>query len=376
MRIRTITAGFNLKVPFEKEQLKKIAAFTTNAKKSFEDKGYTVQTTRITTQPWEQYFVSGKQIVTLVKNLEKSTHDYNIDYFSVGTTVDPKNMPLAFNIIKNTSNGFCTTTVCNGEINYDAAKKTAAVMKKLSTIDKDGFSNLRFAALFNTGPGSPFYPAAYHKGPPSFAIGTENSDLVYKAFSKAKNVEKAASNLKSILTKEYKKIQEIAEEISSKEMVYTGIDVSISPSVLPDESIALAFEELGLGTFGEAGTLTIANIVTDTLEQVPVKQCGYSGLMLPVLEDYGLALRNKEETYNIMNLLLYSAVCGTGLDTIPLPGDVSEKKLSTLLLDIASLSINLKKPLSARLMPIPGKKIGEMTEFTFEYFANSKIMAL
>lgn len=376
MRIRTITAGFNLKIPFEKDQLKKIAAFTTNAKKIFEDKGYTVQTTRITTQPWEEYFTSGKQMITLVKNLEKSTHDYNIDYFSVGTTVNPENMLFVYDIIKNASNGFCTTTVCDGEINYDAAKKTAAVMKKLSTIDKDGFSNLRFAALFNTGPGSPFYPAAYHKGPPSFAIGTENSDVVYKAFSKAKNVEMAALNLKSMLTKEYMKIQEIAEGMSRKEMVYTGIDVSISPSVLPDESIAYAFEELGLGTFGEAGTLTIANIVTDTLKQVPVKQCGYSGLMLPVLEDYGLALRNKEGTYNIMNLLLYSAVCGTGLDTIPLPGDVSEKRLYALLLDIASLSINLKKPLSARLMPIPGKKIGEMTEFTFEYFANSRIMAL
>ncbi len=377
MKIRTITTGFNLKIPFEKDQIRKICEFTNNAQQSFENKGYTVQTTRITTQPWEEYFKSGEQIIKLVKNLEKSTHRYNIDYFSVGTTVNPENMPLVHDIIKNTSNGFCTTTVCNGEINYDAAKKTAALMKNLSTIDKDGFANLRFAALFNTEPKSPFYPASYHRGPPSFAIGTENSDVVYKAFSKAKNVEKAGFYLKDMLTKEYKRIQEIAEEISRKEkMMYTGVDVSVSPSVIPEESIVYAFEKLGLGTFGEAGTLTIAKIVTDTLEQLTIKKCGYSGLMLPVLEDYGLALRNAEGHYNVMNLLLYSAVCGTGLDTIPLPGDVSEKKLYTLLLDVASLSIKLKKPLSARLMPIPGKKIGEMTEFTFEYFANSRTMKL
>ena len=96
--------------------------------------------------------------------------------------------------------------------------------------------------------------------------------------------------------------------------------------------------------------------------------------MLPVLEDYGLAKRNIERTYNITDLLLYSAVCGTGLDTIPLPGNVSEKKLYALLLDIASLSIKLNKPLSARLMPIPDKKTGEMTGYKFDYFVNSKIM--
>ena len=98
--------------------------------------------------------------------------------------------------------------------------------------------------------------------------------------------------------------------------------------------------------------------------------------MLPVLEDYGLAQRNTEESYNLTDLLLYSSVCGTGLDTIPLPGDVSEDKLYALLLDIASLAIKLNKPLSARLMPIPHKKAGEMTGYTFEYFVNSKIMKI
>jgi uncharacterized protein (UPF0210 family) len=93
-----------------------------------------------------------------------------------------------------------------------------------------------------------------------------------------------------------------------------------------------------------------------------------------VLEDYGLAQRNSEGMFNLNNLLLYSSVCGTGLDTIPLPGDTSEKKLYALLLDIASLSNALNKPLSARLMPVPNKLAGEMTEYRFEYFENSRIM--
>ena len=98
--------------------------------------------------------------------------------------------------------------------------------------------------------------------------------------------------------------------------------------------------------------------------------------MLPVLEDYGLALRNTEGKFDIMRLLQYSAICGTGLDTIPLAGDAEEKSLYALLLDIASLSMKLNKPLSARLMPIPGKNAGDMTTFDFEYFVNTKIMEL
>jgi len=378
MKIRTITTGFSLKLPLKEEQFRKIADFTIRAKKEFEKRGYVVQTTRTSTQPWEEYFQSKKQIVNLTKELENLTKKYGLDYFNIGTTKNSKNIPIIYDILKDISVGFCTVSISDDkEIDFEAAKQTAKLMKNLSIVDPDGLTNLRFAALFNTKAGSPFYPAAYHKGPTSFAIGTENSDLVYKAFSKAKDIQKASSILKKILTVEDKKIEAIAKQISKKEKIkYNGIDVSIATSVKSDESIAYAFEKLGLGKFGEVGTLVVAKVVTDVVKSLDIKKCGYSGLMLPVLEDYGLAMRNKEGTYNLTNLLLYSAVCGTGLDTIPLPGDVSEKKLYALLLDIASLSTKLNKPLSARLMPVPGKKIGEMTKYKFEYFANSKTMEI
>jgi len=97
--------------------------------------------------------------------------------------------------------------------------------------------------------------------------------------------------------------------------------------------------------------------------------------MLPVLEDAVLAAR-AGETYTVHDLLLYSTVCGTGLDTIPLPGDISERALTGLLLDVAALAVRLDKPLTARLMPIPGKKAGDMTNFDFEYFANGRVLAV
>lgn len=376
MKIRTITTGFNLKVPLKEEQIKRIALFNSRAKSTFKSKGYIVQTTRITAQPWEKYFESKKQIVKLAKELGKLMQKYSIDEFSFGTAFNSRNIPLIYDIIKNSSNGFCTAMVSdNKQINYEAARQSAKLIKRLSKISKDGFDNLRFAALFNTRPNCPFFPAGYHKGPTSFEIGTENSDLIYKAFSKAKSIEKAKYFLEKILTKEFRKVEATAKRISKKEKIkYNGIDVSIAPSVNRNESIAFAFEKLGLGRFGEPGTLTIAKIITDVLRKINIKKCGYSGLMLPVLEDFGLAMRNTEGLCNIQNLLLYSAVCGTGLDTIPLAGNVSERKLYAIILDIASLSIKLNKPLSARLFPIPRKKIGQKTTFRFPYFANSKIM--
>jgi len=69
-------------------------------------------------------------------------------------------------------------------------------------------------------------------------------------------------------------------------------------------------------------------------------------------------------------------VCGAGLDTVPLPGDATADQLSALLLDVAALAVRLGKPLTARLMPVPGKSAGEKTEYDFGYFCNGQIMAL
>ncbi len=97
--------------------------------------------------------------------------------------------------------------------------------------------------------------------------------------------------------------------------------------------------------------------------------------MLPVLEDSTLAQRSIEGSLSLKDLLLYSAVCGTGLDTVPLPGETSVPQLYAILLDLAALAVRLGKPLTARLMPIPGKVVGDPTAFNFSYFANGKVMS-
>lgn len=117
-------------------------------------------------------------------------------------------------------------------------------------------------------------------------------------------------------------------------------------------------------------------MITSVLKNLAVKTCGYSGLMLPVCEDFGLAQRAGEESFNLTDLLLYSAVCGCGLDAVPLPGDTPAEKIGAILVDMATLAITLNKPLSARLLPVPGKKAGEMTTFDSPYLVNCKILEL
>jgi uncharacterized protein (UPF0210 family) len=117
--------------------------------------------------------------------------------------------------------------------------------------------------------------------------------------------------------------------------------------------------------------MTAAAIITRAVQAAPVKRVGYSGLMVPVLEDAVLARRWAEGAYNIDSLLAYSAVCAGGLDTVPLPGDTGEDRLARIVGDVATLAFKWNKPLAARLLPVPGKKAGDRTEFEDARMANT-----
>jgi hypothetical protein len=153
---------------------------------------------------------------------------------------------------------------------------------------------------------------------------------------------------------------------------YLGIDVSPAPGL--DASIGRAIETLTHSPFGSSSTLAACAAITDVLKGLSIKTCGYSGLMLPVLEDPVLAQRAAEERYGISELLLFSSVCGTGLDVVPLPGDTSVDALTAIIADVAALATKYRKPLSARLFPIPGKQAGERVSFDNPFLTESVVM--
>ena len=379
MKIRTITTGVSLSYPVEELRIKKVAEFNSRARRIFEANGYEVQTLRVATQPWPEYLgaLSQNQIVDEIKNIEKICVDNGIDFASIGTVTDIKFIDLIPQINEQTSVISASVTIgdVTGGINYEAARRAASVVVRISKETDGGYGNFRFAALSNCPSDIPFFPASYHKGRTCFSIGLECSDLVSRAFEKSRDLVEAEKNLRDTFASEVKNIEKIAREIEKEERIFfKGIDVSTAPSLQENESIAFAFEKLNLDRFGAPGTLAISGMITRVLKSLDVKKCGYSGLMLPVLEDFGLAARCSEGFFGVDNILLYSAVCGTGLDCIPLPGNISEDKIYAILLDMATLSIKLNKPLSARLLPVPGKNAGEMTHFESPYLVDCKIM--
>ena len=171
-----------------------------------------------------------------------------------------------------------------------------------------------------------------------FSIGLESADLLQQTFSKTNSIDDASRQLKMNMEAALKPIERQAALIAQTAMrPYLGIDTSPAPNL--DVSIGRAIETLSGVPFGSPSTLAACAAITDVLKSLDIKSCGYSGLMLPVLEDTILARRAKERRYSISDLLLYSSVCGTGLDVVPLPGDISVRHLAALVSDVAALAI-------------------------------------
>ena len=264
----------------------------------------------------------------------------------------------------------------DGGLNLEAIHRTARIVGEIGRTTQLGFGNLRLAMLSNVGPHSPFFPAAYHDGgSPAIAIATEAADLAVAAFSDARSLEEARARLVASVEVVAGQLADLIRPLAhGAGYRFAGIDFSLAPFPEEARSIGAAVERLGAGRFGAPGTLFVSALLTQCLSQANYPRCGFNGLMLPVLEDAILAARSHERLFTINDLLLYSAVCGTGLDTVPLPGDVTDEELAGILLDVATLAVRLNKPLTARLMPVPGASSGDVTEFDFSYFANGRVL--
>jgi hypothetical protein len=348
--------------------------------------GLEVQTVRLATQPFPSILheVGPEAAPAFAEYLEGTCRDHGIDYCSIGPVeAAASGSDLSYiraipNVIRSTEAAFASVLVAaqGSGINLEAIAASARIVAEIAHSTPDGFGNLRLAVLANCGPGSPFFPVSYHGGgEPRFSIATEAADLAVEAFYEAESLEEASTRLREAIEEKACVIEGVAEGLAVDSGIELGgIDFSLAPFPETARSLGHAIEKLGVDAFGGNGTLFAVAFIKRAIEAAAFDHCGFSGVMLPVLEDQTLAERSVEGCFTLDSLLLYSTVCGTGLDTIPLPGDVSVDELSAILLDVATLSLVADKPLTARLMPIPGLKAGEMTDFDFEYFANGRVM--
>ena len=404
MKIRSITYFSNPKYPLDEKVLQKAGKFLAEAKSTYEAAGYEVQTTRLATIPFPTLLGEKNinELPKLAEALASAIQQVGLAYASLGPALPE--MPRSYEVIPEAISasqniffggvmaGKTDSKLSDSRVYLAAVKACAEIVVKCAAIEPNGFANLQFAALANVKAGAPFFPAAYHDAnadEPAFAIATESADLAVDAFENAKTLEDGRNALTSEITKHGQTISRVAQDITQSTVpnlqssittsqlpIFLGIDFSLAP--FPDDAHSLgnAVEKMGTPKIGLHGSLVAATILTEAVDRADFPHTGFSGFMQPVLEDSVLAKRAAEGTLTIKDILLYSAVCGTGLDTIPLPGDTTAEQIAPLLLDLCALALRLDKPLTARLMPIPGKKAGDETNFDFAFFARSRIMKL
>lgn len=284
------------------------------------------------------------------------------------------------------------------------AHAAASVISQLSTCTDAGQGNFNFSATSCCPPCIPFFPTAYapsiRDNPTQHlfsGIGMELSTVIHEACqtvvqecqdkgTEDKVLAKASETLQTVLSTQLHAVHHHATAVSEgMGVIYRGIDTSIAPSPT-GASLVDAFELLGrliypTFCFGKSGSLAIASMMTNVIKSFDFSspevefshKIGYNGLMLPPLEDTGLAQRAREKTYTIHDLLMFSSVCGIGLDTVPISGNVSTEGIQAIIMDIVSLSSKWDKPLSCRLFPVSGKNAGEVTEFHHPHLCNGAI---
>jgi uncharacterized protein (UPF0210 family) len=381
-KVRAITAFIKIDAAHLDAQLNETVAFLNSARDEYKSAGFEVQSIRVVPQPLASYTrgMSHADALALLRKYGDLAAKFgftpNMGAIMVDGDEDKAVVDLAIDALAATRiNGGLIVAAENG-IHWRALREAARLVKAVEAKSPNGGGNLNFATAAMIKPYTPFFPAAWHNGEgKTFAVGLESANIVTDVFATVHEPGPAEDKLAQALTAHLLRAEAAATRIATKSgWTYAGIDPT--PAPLGDVSIARAIENLTGAPFGAGGTMTAAGVITRAVQSTPIKHVGYSGLMVPVLEDNLLAKRWEEGTYNIDSLLAYSAVCAGGLDTVPLPGDITEEQIARIMGDVASLGYKWRKPLAARLLPAPGKKPGDRTAFSDSRMANTTVPKL
>jgi uncharacterized protein (UPF0210 family) len=382
-KVRTITAFIRLDAKQYQQQIADALTMLRAAQSEYEKAGYLVETIRIATQPFPEYTrgMSKQAALAFFHDLDNLAKQENF-IAGIGPALmtdkdDPAQAELLAEILSLTGNisGSVVVAAADG-VHWPGVRAAAGVIKYLEANTDHSLGNFRFAAIANVPPYTPFFPAAYHQGlGHQFAVALESANVVADVMAVQRDAEATRQALIAELGTHARAVESIASNMDRNTgWTYMGLD--LSPAPMKDASIGSATAGFTGARFGTSGTLTAAATITSALRDIAVKKTGYTGLMMPVLEDKRLSQLWSEGALSMDQLLAYSAVCGTGLDTIPLPGDITPGQLERIIGDVATLSAKLSKPLSARLLPVAGAKPGDMTTFDNPNLVNAVIQPL
>ncbi len=357
--------------------------------------GYEIQTIRIVTNAFGEYLdttsiENAKTDLGYLKQLLNQLNNNGLRIrFAIGEAKTKQEIQLLPMLIQDYGD-LCNACVNvpldeNSVLDNQVIEQSAQAVKMIAEKTERGEGNFNFTVNFNCKPFIPYFPASYHSSdlPNSFVIGFETPDLLVAVLE---NISKSDHNhfFNDAYTQLSKALQYHIDEVLnavnsvtlSGNFEFAGIDSSAAPSK-NCSSMATVYENLGVPYFGATGTVEASALLTRVFKSIKnVSLVGFSGLMLALTEDTGLAKGSQLEQFDIRALLTYSAVCGIGLDTVPISGDATIEQLSALMRDTGTMAFRLNKPLTVRVFPIPNAKAGEMTTFESDDLCNSKILAI
>jgi uncharacterized protein (UPF0210 family) len=397
-RLRTITTFIVLEkdVTTWEKTLSRAGEFCRNLSAKFQEQGYAVQSVRMVTNPFGQYLdtrsvdtaKAGLAVLTRLLN-GPDMPDVRIR-FAIGEAKTREEIALLPSLIKDYGD-LCNACVNVGFDEYGFPDNTlvthaAQAVREISRITNQGEGNFNFTVNFNCDPFIPYFPAGYHGNTHGdcFVIGLETPDLLVKTLESLPDRQdhnegfKAAYDaLAQALQYHVDKIAAVVQAFDRTDRFqFIGIDSSAAPSK-ECSSMVRVYELLGVEYFGAAGTVEASALLTRVFKSVSgVPLVGFSGLMLAVTEDMGLAKGTQRAQFDIRSLLTYSAVCGIGLDTVPIPGSTTIQKISALMRDTGIMAHRLNKPLTVRLFPVPGLNPGDITSFESDDLCNCAVLAV
>ena len=345
-KVRAITAFVVLDRSNYEKQIEEAMTVLNAAKADFASRGYETQTVRIVTQPFADLVkgLSDKDALSFLRSLDdlsqKDGFAPNVGPAMLHDTDDPAAMHLLAQVLSTLPHLNASAIIADDDgIHWKTIRESAKLVRYVTDHTARSQGNFQFTATAMLKPLGPFYPGAYHTGAgKQFSLGFEGANVVQEVFAATHgDFDASVAELTRQLTIHALIGEDVGNKVAaSSGWTFAGVDPT--PAPLGDASIGDAIERYTGSKFGTNGTMTAALAITTAVKAVKVKQIGYSGLMLPVMEDKRLAQRWAENTYEIDSLLAYSAVCGTGLDTVPLPGDVSEERMVKIFGDVAALA--------------------------------------
>lgn len=260
-------------------------------------------------------------------------------------------------------------------INMDAVRQMGEIIKLTAekTKDKGGFGCAKLVVFCNAVEDNPFMAGAFHglgESDTVINVGVSGPGVVENALKAVAGADMTtvAETVKRTAFKITRAGQLIAKEAAKRLGAEFGIvDLSLAPTPARGDSVAAILEEMGLESVGTHGTTACLAMLNDAVKKGGVmassKVGGLSGAFIPVSEDIGMIEAAERGSINIDKLEAMTAVCSVGLDMIAVPGDTPASTISAIIADEAAIGMINNKTTAVRVIPAPGKKVGDEVNF-------------